>query len=192
MSHRTTSQTGGELMTLLTLGPKEWQALATLAAHTTDAHILRRTQALLWLDEGETVPEVAARLGVTRQAVYKWVGCFRMRSTLAMAARLAPAKRSGRPRTVQGVIDPLIMAVIERDPRELGYRSTVWTASLLRQYLGEVHHLEVSRPSVSLTIARLGLRWKRPRHNLARRPATWRQAKGGSNVAWRHGSAPLS
>jgi hypothetical protein len=85
---------------------------------------------------------------------------------------------------VHGVIDPLIIEVIERDPRELGYRSTVWTAPLLRQYLQEIHHLDVSRPSVSLAIDRLGLRWKRPRHGLARRPATWRQAKGGSNVTW--------
>jgi transposase len=179
-------------MTLLTLNLREWKALETVAARTTDAHILRRAQALLWLDEGETVPEVAAQLRVTRQAVYKWVACFRRRSALDMAARLEPGKRSGRPRLVHGVIDPLITEVIERDPRELGYRSTVWTAPLLRQYLQEVHHLDVSRPSVSLAIDRLGLRWKRPRHGLARRPATWRQAKGGSNEAWRHGSAPLS
>jgi transposase len=179
-------------MSLLTLDPGEWKALETLAAHTPDAHILRRAQALLWLDEGETVPEVAARLRVTRQAVYKWVARFQTHSALDMAARLGPGKRSGRPRTVPGVIDPLLMEVIERDPRELGYRSTVWTAPLLCHYLGEVHHLDVSRPSVSLAIDRLGLRWKRPRHSLACRPATWRQAKGGSNVAWRHGSAPSS
>jgi hypothetical protein len=83
------------------------------------------------------VPEVSVRLWVTRQAVYKWVACFRMRSALDMAARIVPEKCSGRPRTVHGVIDPLIMEVIERDPRELGYRSTVWTASLLRQDLRE-------------------------------------------------------
>jgi Homeodomain-like domain len=64
-------------MTLLTLNLREWKALETVAARTTDVHILRRAQALLWLDEGETVPEVAARLRVTRQAVYKWVACFR-------------------------------------------------------------------------------------------------------------------
>lgn len=176
-------------MSLLILNLREWKALETLAAHTTDAHMLRRAQALLWLDEGETVPEVAARLRVTRQAVYKWVACFQTRRALEMAARLGPGKRSGRPRTVHGVIDPLIGEVIERDPRELGYRSTVWTAPLLRHYLQEVHHFAVSRPSVSLAIDRLGLRWKRPRHRLVRRPATWRQAKGGSNVAWRDGSA---
>jgi transposase len=179
-------------MTLVTLSPEEWEALETLAAHTTDAHLLRRAQALLWLDEGETVPEVAERLRVTHQAVYKWVAHFRTYSTPDMAARLAPGKRSGRPRTVHGVIDPLILAVIDGDPRELGYRSTVWTAPLLCHYLREVHHLAVSRPSVSFAIARLDLRWKRPRHDLARRPATWRQAKGGSNAAWRRGSGPSS
>jgi transposase len=179
-------------MTLLTLSPEEWEALETLAAHPTDADCLRRAQALLWLDEGESVAEVAARLRVTRQAVYKWVAHFRMRHTLDIAARLAPGKRSGRPRTVHGVIDPLILEVIDRDPRELGYRSTVWTAPLLCHYLREVHHLAVSRPSVSFAIARLGLRWKRPRYDLARRPPTWRQAKGGSSMAWQRGSARSS
>jgi len=32
---------------------------------------------------------------------------------------------------------------------------------------------------VRLAIQRLRIRWKRPRHTLALRPATWRQAKGG-------------
>jgi transposase len=171
-------------MTLLTLSPEEWEALERLAAHPPDVHSLRRAQALLWLDEGERVREVAARLRVTRQVVSKGVAHFRMRSTLDMAARLAPGKRSGRPRTVYGVIDPLILEVIDGDLRALGYRSTVWTAALLCDYLREVHHRAVSRPSVSRAMARLGLRWTRPRHDLARRPTTWRQAKGGSNAAW--------
>jgi hypothetical protein len=50
-------------VTLLTFNLTEWKALETVAARTTDAHILRRAQALLWLDEGETVPEVAAPVG---------------------------------------------------------------------------------------------------------------------------------
>jgi hypothetical protein len=83
-------------------------------------------------------------------------------------------------------------AVIDDDPRELSYRSTLWTAPWLTQYLADHHHIAVSRPSVSLVIARLGLRGKRPRHNLALHPATWRQAKGGSNAAWQRGSGPFS
>ena len=65
----------------------------------------------------------------------------------------------------------------------MGYRSTVWTAALLRQYLRDVPRIEVSQRSVSRALERLGIVWKRPRDDLARRSSTWRQAKGGSNVA---------
>src|SRR4029079_975954 len=88
--------------------------------------------------------------------------------------RLADAPRGGRPPTALGIIDPLLAAVIDSDPRELGYRSTGWTNGLLRHYLREMHGLSVSRRSVQRALARLGICWKRPRHQLALRPDTWR------------------
>jgi transposase len=125
------------------------------------------------------VEAIAPRLLVSRQSVDNWVERFRERELLLVASRLADAARGGRPRTAHGIIDPRIDSVIEQDPRELGYRATVWTAGLLRAYLSEQHQLTVSAKSVSFAIARLSIRWKRPRHRLALRPATWRQAKGG-------------
>jgi transposase len=172
-------------MPLITLSYRESKALEDLVVRTRNAVHLRRAQALLWLDAGEPVPAVATRLCVSRRTIYNWVARFRGAPTLPLTIRLSDGVRTGRPRTAQGIIEPLILAVIERDPRELGYRSTVWTAPLLTHYLAEQHHRAVSRQSVSLAIARLGLRWKRPRHDLARRALTWRQAKGGSNAAWR-------
>lgn len=169
-------------MILFALSPKERRVLEELTADTDDAHTLRRALALLWLDEGEGVEEIAEHLRVSRHALYKWVHQFQLRHDLDPCARVVDGARSGRSRSVHGVIDPLIDEVIEQDPRKLGYRATVWTAPLLREYLQEVHHLEVSRQSVSLAIARVRLRWQRPRHCLARRPERWRQAKGGSNV----------
>jgi transposase len=171
-------------MTLITLSPQEREDLEALAVHTSRAQELRRAQAVLWLNTGEGVSEVAARLRVTRQTIDNWVQRFQQRREHDLPGRLTADPRSGRPRTAHGGIDPLLLEVIDRDPRELGYRSTIWTAPLLLYDLEERHHLRVSRKSVSLAMARLGLRWKRPRHDLARRPATWRQAKGGSNVAW--------
>jgi transposase len=179
-------------MTLMTLTAQEREGLQELAARTLHAGELRRAQALLWLDAGESVQEVAGRLRVTRQTIYNWAKRFQVHSTLDVPARLATSHRTGRPRTVHGIIEPLILEVIDRDPRELGYRSTVWTAPLLAYYLEKEHHISVSRKSVSLAIGRLKLRWKRPRYDLARRPATWRQAKGGSNGAWPYGSARSS
>lgn len=166
-------------MTDSILSRRERAKIQHLIASSHDARQTLRAYALLWLNDGESVPEIAQHLGVTRQTVYNWVSRFQARTDLEVASRLLDAPRCGRPCTALGIIDPLIDAVIERDPREFDYRSTVWTAALLVQYLHDEHQLVVSDDSVRLALARLRVRWKRPRHQLALRPHTWRQAKGG-------------
>jgi transposase len=165
------------------LHPWEHRQLRRLLDQTHDATQLRRAQGLLWLHEGQSVTEVADLLQVSRQTLYNWVQAFTDRTDLDLADRLLDAPRSGRPATALGIIDPLIDAVIDDDPRAYGYRSTAWTAPLLQRYLEEVHEIEASRKSVSRALARLDIRWKRPRHRLGLRPDTWRQAKGGSKTA---------
>lgn len=166
-------------MTDLVLTRRERQQLQVAAKQAADGRLSRRAYALLWLADGMIVSAIADQLGMSRQTIYGWIERFHDRAGQGLEARLADAPRSGRPCTVAGVIDPLIDQVIETDPRELGYRSTVWTAPLLVTYLSEAHDLSVSCQSVRLAIARLRVRWKRPRHQLALRPATWQQAKGG-------------
>jgi transposase len=165
------------------LAAREYSLLQAFLRSADQARLFRRAQALLWLAEGDGPAEVAERLGVRRQTLYNWAGRFHDRAGLGLAERLADGPRSGRPRTAHGLIDRLLDEVIDDDPRDWGYHATVWTAPLLRQYLEEVHDIEVSRQSVSAALDRVELRWKRPRHRLANRPATWRQAKGGSSAA---------
>lgn len=174
-------------MTFFALSQKERGSLEQVVRNTADARSLRRTQALLWLDGGESATEVADWLCVSRSVIYKWVSQFQDRSELDTWARISDGARSGRPRTAHGIIDPLIDEIIDLDPRDLGYRSTVWTAPLLWQYLVEFHQIRVSIQSVRLAIKRLGICWKRPRHVLSQRSETWRQAKGGSNAGSRSG-----
>jgi len=166
-------------MANLTLSDAERSRLHDLIAHAADARIVRRAYAILWSDEGEALPVIAGRLGVSRQTIYNWVARFLARADVDLTTRLADGYRSGRPKTAAGVIDPLLEAIWETDPRTLGYRSTVWTAPLLVHYLAHTHHVAVSCQSVRLALARLRIRWKRPRHTLALRPDHWRQAKGG-------------
>jgi transposase len=63
-------------MTLITLTAQEREGLKDLAARTLQAGELRRAQAWLWLDAGESVQEVAGRLRVTRQTIDNWTKCF--------------------------------------------------------------------------------------------------------------------
>jgi transposase len=176
-------------MAPLILSPRQRSELEYLASHNPVANERCRAQALLWLDEGETVEQVAESLRISRRTVYYWRERFHDRDERDLKQRLADAPRPGRPRTGDGGVDPWIAEVIDTDPRTLGYHQTIWTAPLLVRYLQDHHQVEVSRTTVSRAIARLEIRWKRPRHQLARRPDTWRQSKGGSNAAWSRSSA---
>ena len=172
------------------LSGKERRVVEEVAAHAADPKALRRAQALLWREKGESTREVAKRLGVSRRTIFNWEARFRERQEVAVPRRLGDGPRSGRPRTASGIIDPLLDHIIDHAPRTLGYRTTVWTAPLLRHYLAEEQGLKVSRQSVSLALARLRIKWKRPRHHLALRSPTWHQAKGGLNAGCASGSAP--
>ncbi|MCI0556499.1 MAG: helix-turn-helix domain-containing protein [Anaerolineae bacterium] len=170
-------------MMLIKLRPREIACLEKFVTATTDAKQLKRAQALLWLTQGDTVEEVAGRLLVSRQTVYNWVGRFEMRADLPIEERLSDGARSGRPPTALEIIDSLIEEVIDQDPRDFSYRSTIWTADLLRQYLKDQYQIEVCSKSVSLAIDRLRIAWKRPRHTLALKAPNWQRVKGGSSTA---------
>lgn len=166
-------------MTYIQLNSKERVMLEHIISDSGDTRQLLRAYALIWLDEGFSVEEIAQHLKVSRQSIYNWVTRFQQRKDLDIQSRVSDAPRCGRPCTAKGIIDSLIEEVIDTDPQLLGYNSTGWTASLLVAYLNQEHKIEVSSDSVSLALARLKIRWKRPRHNLALRSSTWRQAKGG-------------
>lgn len=163
----------------LFLSSNDRRELDRLTKDAAAPRALRRAQALRWRAGEESVAEIAERLQVSRQTIYNWEARLYTRGGRDLEALLRDAPRSGRPPTVRGIIDPVIDAVIDEDPRDFGYQAAVWTAPLLRYHLREVYQIVASRQSVSLALARLRVRWKRPRHTLARRSPTWRQAKGG-------------
>jgi transposase len=177
-------------MTPIILNARLRGELEDLVLKTPSAKERCRAQAVLWLAEGLSAEQVAETFQVSRQTVYNWANRFLRRGGLDLRARLLDAPRPGRPPAIAEVIDPLIAAAFTRDPRELGYQATVWTAELLQHDLEQSHGIKASLKSISVAIARLDYRWKRPRHELAARPETWRQAKGGSNAAWRVARAP--
>ena len=166
-------------MAPLNLSPRQRSDLEYMATHSPASNECCRAQALLRLDEGESAEQVAESLRVSRRTAYYWRERFHDLDARDLRQRLADAPRPGRPRTGDGGVDSWVAAVIDTDPRTLGYHQTVWTAPLLVRYLEDRHAVAVSRKTVSRAIARLEIRWKRPRHQLARRPDTWRQSKGG-------------
>jgi transposase len=156
-------------MSVVILTPQERASLQQVASDAILLPIARRAQALLWLADGKSLSDVAKSLAVSRQAVYNWIESFQQRHRDAdIVTSLRDKPRSGRPprrphmRTLPTpqALDPLVAAVIRRAPRECGYRSLLWTAKLLRQYLQEVHNVKVTVANVRSAVARLETRWQ--------------------------------
>jgi transposase len=88
----------------LRLSIEERQHLKHLARRARDARVLRRIQAVLDIDAGETAEHVAQRYQVTRSTIYNWIKRCRSRGLSQEAFRdlPRPGRRSARERDVQG------------------------------------------------------------------------------------------
>lgn len=163
---------------LIDLTSGERSELEGILTANLSAKEFKRAQALLLLDENNSVAEVAELLRTSRQTIYNWVARFQLRRTRPVEERLRDAPRDGRPATLSEIIDELLDEILGDDPRTYGYRSTVWTAELFQQYLRDYFQISAGERSVQYALKRLSVRWKHPRHTLALRDPAWQQAKG--------------
>ena len=81
-------------MNLLTLTLSERRALEQKIQQTKDVKVLKRAQALLWLDRGMSVQEILKRLGVSRRTVYVWVSRYQKRRNRSIVDRLRDQPKS--------------------------------------------------------------------------------------------------
>ena len=170
-------------MANITLTTQERTALQQLVQTTRNTRTLKRAQALLWLEAAEPLTTVARRLFVSRQTIYTWIARYQQRADEPLVNRLADRQRSrpGQGRIWTAARD-LIQAVIDQPPSQFGYDVPLWTTPLLQDYL-HLQGVTISTRYIRRLLRALDYRAKRPRYRLARRSATWRQAKGGSSVA---------
>lgn len=170
-------------MTQLRLAFRAQQILQQIARAGTTAREVRRAQALLWLHRGESVQQVAQRLGVSRRAVYNWLTHYQQRSPAPVRQRLQDRPHSGRPPRKMEAARKILAQLLPKDPRRYGSRALVWTVPHLRRQVQQRSGMPISLRTVRRALHQLNHCYKRPRYVLARRSPTWRLAKGGSNAA---------
>ena len=137
-----------------------------------------RMRALLLLAEGQRVTDVAAALGVRRQAIYKWRTLYEASHTPeALQVRSPPGREPDQLRFAREAVPRLL----EKAPEALGYRATAWTVPLLERHLREVEGHIVSGSTLRRALHELGYRWKRPRFVLARRDPEREEKKAGAH-----------
>jgi transposase len=131
--------------------------------HTRDASLYRRTLALLELDKGKPLAQVARSLGVTRQTVYNWIDAY---TQCFDPLALVEGERSGRPATWTPELQELLQTLLHESPTEWNYHAVNWTVSLLQQQLATWDGRVLSGDTIRRRLHEMGYVWKRTRYVL--------------------------
>jgi transposase len=137
--------------------------LRRLLHETSDLNLYRRCLALLEVDSGRSVADVARSLGVTRQSIHSWIARF---DDAGREEDLADRYGGGRPARLGDDDVAGLVALLGRSPQHLGSPAANWTVPLLRAFLHRATGADVSEPTVRRQLRRLGYVWKRPRYVL--------------------------
>jgi transposase len=141
--------------------------LAAALQETTDARVYRRLLGLSQLADGQAAMDVARMLGVSRQALYKWIESFRNEGVVGLQER----EGRGRPSLWTPELEEGLKAALNAKPEHFGYLSTEWTVPLLIEHLARSDGPRLSDDTVRRELDRLGYVWKRPRYVLLPDPA---------------------
>jgi transposase len=127
---------------------------------------------LLAYADGDTIAGVSRQFGVSRPKVQKLIDRV---IHIGLAEALEDPRNVGRPTTITPQAQAWLLELASREPKELGYDSPWWTASLLARH-GREHGLEhghtclgkLSHSTVGRIFARHGrrlheIRYARPK-----------------------------
>jgi transposase len=154
------------------LTSRQRQRLRAELTSVEDAHVVKRIVALLQLDRGAPLAEVATSVGMTRQTLYNWVRRFEAGGGLRA---LVDRTRQGRPPKLSRAVQRLLVWLLKQPPDAFGYAAVGWTTSLLRKHLADRMGIDVSDDTIRRALHRADHSWKRPRYML--RPDPYREKK---------------
>ena len=134
---------------------------------TREVRVYRRLLAILEVDQGRSVSEVARSLEVTRQSVHNWLRDYRDQP---LVESLQDQPRPGRPSLWNDSLREELRALLDQSPREHGYGANVWTVPLLQEHLRHETERSFGGRTLRRELHQLGYTWKRSRYVLAPDP----------------------
>jgi transposase len=161
-------------MNLLHLTPPQRFRRRQLRATTHDAARLRRCLALLQLDQGRSVAQAAAELGVPRQSVDHGLDHYRAAPTpRALHDRRGHAHHTAWDEDLLAVL----RCALEHSPSPGGYRNWEWTAGVLLEHRARWDGRSWSDTTLRRQLHHGGYVWKRPRYVLLPDPQRARKMR---------------
>ncbi len=150
-------------MSFVQLTAAQRRRLRNELRHAQDASHYRRLLAILELDRGKSVGEVADLLQVARQSIYNWAGAFAGDHD---PTALQDHYGKGRPSAWTDELRALLLAGLQQRPDQLGYPGLNWTVPLLQEHLQQSGGQWLSDDTIRRELDRLGYVWKRYRYVL--------------------------
>jgi len=147
------------------LSRAERKAIRKLRKRPPNVDVYRRTQAVYFSSKGLKVQQIAEIVGRSRISITRWLHQFDTHGLVA----LWPGKRTGRPPKADADFQAALVAAVERNPHDLGYPFTRWSADLLTEHLRRKLHVDVSCSTVYNSLKRLGYHYGRPKLDLSHR-----------------------
>lgn len=127
--------------------------LRRMVQKSCDGQHLRRAQAMLFLDEGLPVSEVARRVQAARSTAYRWISWFELDDERALCWK--PPRRA--PWTVCEVLIALVQRLVRESPHRWGYLRSTWTSEMIAKSVCQHLEMDVHASDHPALLAALGL-----------------------------------
>lgn len=126
---------------------------------------VRRSQIILMsADEGLKAKTIGQRVGLSGQQVRRVIHAFNQEGMKGLAS--ASRARHDDQRAFDDAARDRLREMVRQSPRVYGYETSVWTLELLAEvsYVAGLTAHRVHLDTVSATLARMGVTWRRAKH----------------------------
>jgi len=144
------------------LGGEEAAALRAFIKEAPSHRERSRAQAVWFSAQGRTVQEITRLLSVTERAVRKWFAAYRRGGLEALRNKPYPARKT----KLSPQQEEQLVAITRQAPKTVGVEATTWNCRLLRDWLAQTFHVELSQEWVRCILRKHGLRFRRPKLTL--------------------------
>ena len=125
----------------------------------------RRVLAVTRVEEGYSIQEVAAFLGVDDSSVRRWVALFRRGGIQGLVARPV----SGRPCKLNYVQEKIVRRWLSENPMDHGFATELWTAPRLAQLIEQEWGIRFHPDYLTTWLRGRGLSPQKPRRRARER-----------------------
>jgi transposase len=124
--------------------------------------VRQRATAIHLLSLGHKPKDVANMMAVSASTVYGWHRRWREGGIEGVVNR----PKSGRKPTADAAYCKQLKQIVDKDPQQLGYDFTMWTAERLMQHMAKLTGKELSVGHFREVLKQNGFVYRRPKHDL--------------------------